>query len=406
MISNPDAARAWSDETSSPDIICFSHLRWNFVFQRPQHLMTRLGKRHRVFFVEEPQFDDGPDRIAVTVAAPGVTVVVPILSKGRAASAGDVAAAEASVVQSALLKEMMAAQDVSDYVLWYYTPMGVAISRSLSPIATVYDCMDELTGFANAPSQLSALEAELLSRADLVTTGGQSLYEAKRERHRNVHAFPSSIDVVHFAAARAVQAEPLDQAHIPHPRLGFAGVIDERMDLDLLKGVAEQRPEWQLVLLGPVLKVDPGALPRLPNVHLLGMKTYQELPRYFSGWDVGVLPFAHNAATRFISPTKTPEYLAAGLPVVSTSIHDVVSQYGDSGHARIADGVGDFVNAVSGALAEGRCARVQAVDTLLRRGSWDATAEQMRGLMLKAIRSRATFKTGQGNYSNMSGDVL
>jgi glycosyltransferase involved in cell wall biosynthesis len=345
--------------------------------------MTRFAASHRVFYVEEPRFTDGADRLQVDVAEAGVRVVVPVIDSRRVDRPSDVAA-----VQRALLRQLFDAERIRHYVLWYYTPMALPVARDLSPLATVYDCMDELTGFAGAPPQLAAFEADLLDRADLVTTGGRSLYEAKRSLHHNVHAFPSSIDVQHFASARTPRRDPDDQGDIPRPRIGFAGVIDERMDLGLVRGVAEARPGWQLVLLGPIAKISPVAVPRLPNVHRLGLKPYGELPDYLAGWDVGMLPFAHNDATRFISPTKTPEYLAAGLAVVSTSIRDVVEPYGSAGLVRIADGVDAFVAAIEAALVEGRGARTATVDAMLARGSWDETAARMRALMLQAVRAR------------------
>jgi UDP-galactopyranose mutase len=362
------------------DLICFSHLRWNFVFQRPQHLMTRFAAHHRVFFVEEPIYQDGPDRLQLTCTDGGVQVVVPALAEWR--RGGD----SVTAVQRALLRRMMRGERVRRYALWFLTPMALPLTRDLSPQTIVYDCMDELSGFAGAPAALPELEEELLARAALVTTGGRSLYESKRGRHANVHAFPSSVDLGHFARARdAGGPEPEDQAAIPRPRLGYAGVIDERMDVALVRAVAEAHPDWQIVLLGPTAKIDPAVLPRLPNVHRLGMKSYGELPDYLAGWDVGLLPFAHNDATRFISPTKTPEYLAAGLPVVATAIRDVVTPYGDAGLARIADGPEAFGRAVADALAEGRCGRLSDVDQMLGQGSWDETAERMRALMLRTL---------------------
>ncbi|MFL5308043.1 MAG: glycosyltransferase [Polyangia bacterium] len=344
--------------------------------------MTRLAARHRVFFVEEPRFEDGPDRLRVTEAEGGVKVAVPILAEWRRGSD------HAGSAARTLLRRFMRAEQIVDYVLWFLTPMALPLVRDLTPAAVVYDCMDELSGFAGAPPELRALETELLGRADLVTTGGRSLYESKRTRHPNVHAFPSSIDAAHFGRARGDIPEPADQAAIARPRLGFAGVIDERMDVPLLRAIAERRPDWQIVLLGPTAKIDPSALPDLPNVHRLGMKPYAELPAYMAGWDVGLLPFAHNDATRFISPTKTPEYLAAGLPVVATSIRDVVTPYGDRGLVRIADGAAEFEEAVAAALAEGRCAHLSEVDELLSLGSWDETAARMRALMLQSVVAR------------------
>jgi UDP-galactopyranose mutase len=275
--------------------------------------------------------------------------------------------------QRAILDQLIAAKAIRRFVLWYYTPLAMMFSDHLHPSAVVYDCMDELSAFKNAPTELGVLEQALLRRADVVFTGGQSLYEAKRHLHHNIHPIPSSVDVRHFAAARSTASDPPDQRELPRPRLGFFGVLDERLDIPLLRGVAEARPDWQLVLIGPVVKIDPADLPRLPNIHYLGAKRYEELPAYLSGWDLALLLFARNAATRFISPTKTPEYLAAGKPVVSTPIRDVVTPYGDRDLVRIADTVEDFVDACAHALREVPEPRRIRADVFLRGMSWDRT---------------------------------
>ncbi len=356
------------------DLVCFSHLRWEFVFQRPQHLLSRCARERRVFYFEEPTFgfDDGPARLVVETRHNGVRVVV-----ARLPASLEHDPAEADRVQRELLDEFLAERDVMTYACWYYTPMMLGFTDHLTPRATIYDCMDELAGFVGAPARLRESEAELFRRADLVFTGGHSLYEAKRERHPRVYSFPSSVDVAHFARARQAQPDPADQAGIPHPRLGFYGVIDERLDVELVRGVAELRPDWQIVLVGPVVKIDPAILPRLPNVHYLGGKSYDELPAYLAGWDVALLPFACNEATRFLSPTKTPEYLAAGRPVVSTPIRDVVRPYGDRGLARIAATAPEFVAAVEQALVEDGAARLAKADPFLAEMSWDRTWQQM-----------------------------
>jgi len=362
------------DNGHLPDLVCLSHLRWNFVFQRPQHLLSRFAKERRVFFFEEPVFGKGRARLQVTRSPEGVWVAVPHLPEGLD---------ERSVLdaQQALLDEMLHRHAVKQYVTWYYTPMALGFTRHLTPSAVVYDCMDELSAFRGAPPALLQREVELLQRADVVFTGGQSLYEAKKDRHPNVHAFPSSVDVAHFATARRPLPEPADQASIPHPRLGFFGVVDERMDLELLAAVADARPDWQLVILGPVVKIDPATLPRRPNLHFLGGKLYTELPTYLASWDVALMPFAHNESTRFISPTKTPEYLAAGKPVVSTSIRDVVRPYGDLGLVRIADAPEDFVRACEAAMTEDRSTWLPRVDAHLASMSWDSTWAGMKALL-------------------------
>jgi UDP-galactopyranose mutase len=280
----------------------------------------------------------------------------------------------------------LSAHEVENYVAWYYTPMALQFTGHLKPKATVYDCMDELSAFAGAPSGLREAERALLGRADLVLTGGHSLYRAKRDLHPNVHEFPSSVDVAHFAAARQAQTIPADQAHIPAPRLGFFGVLDERLDRELLADVAAQRPDWHLILIGPVAKIDVADLPTAPNLHYLGAKGYADLPAYIAGWDVALLPFARNEATRYISPTKTPEYLAAGRPVVSTSIADVIRPYGEEGLVRIADRPADFVAAIEQALAEPQGEWLARADAFLAGNSWDLTwariAERVRSAII------------------------
>jgi UDP-galactopyranose mutase len=369
------------DSHRLPDLICLSHLRWDFVFQRPQHLLTRCAKDRRVFFFEEPLVGDGSPRLAVSGRSGGVFVAVPHLPRQMSEDA-------AVAAQKQLLDKLLDDHEVAEYILWYYTPMAIAFSRHLTPAAIVYDCMDELSAFAGAPPALRNHEAELFTKADVVFTGGQTLYEAKRRLHPNVHAFPSSVDVRHFAQARRPQPDPPDQAGLPHPRLGFFGVIDERMDLRLIEGVAAARPDWHLVLIGPTAKIDPDCLPKVANVHVLGPKRYQDLPRYLAGWDVALLPFARNESTRFISPTKTPEYLAAGQPVVSTSIRDVIRPYGQLGLVRVADTVLDFVAAVEAALREDPGARRLRADAFLTQTSWDGTWARMRRLMDAAVRAR------------------
>ncbi len=363
---------------SEPDLICLSHLRWNFVFQRPQHLMTRCARDRRVYYVEEPVFESGAEPYLTLDRSSSVTVVVPHLPQTPARI-------DTETALRRLVDELIRDEAIEEYVAWYYTPMALAFTDHLSPSAVVYDCMDELSAFKGAPSALSTLEAALMSRADLVLTGGQSLFEAKRHQHANIHPFPSSVDVAHFAQARRIVSDPPDQAAIPHPRLGFFGVIDERMDLDLIDGVAAARPDWHLVLIGPVVKIDSSVLPKRPNIHYLGGKDYSMLPRYLAGWDVATLLFARNEATRFISPTKTPEYMAAGAPVVSTSIRDVVRPYGQQGLVRIADDVPTFVRACGAAMAEDRQARIVRNDTFLTHMSWDGTWARMRLLLDEAL---------------------
>lgn len=362
------------------DLICLSHLRWDFVYQRPQQLMGRCARNHRVYFVEEPVFDSEKPWLHVSERPePNVHVLVAHLPWGPAEQ-------EHGQMYRALLDAYRAEQNIDNFVLWYYTPMMASWTSGLEPESVVYDCMDELSAFKDAPAELIEREAALLKRADLVFTGGQSLYEAKKNRHERVYAFPSSVDASFFAMARSIGEEADDQIEIPHPRIGFYGVVDERLDVDLLAKVAELRPEWHWIIVGPtVSKIDENTLPRNPNIHYLGSKKYAQLPLYLAGWDVAMLPFARNESTRFISPTKTPEYLAAGKPVVSTSIKDVIRPYGELGLAHIADSPADFAAACEAAMAEDAALRIETADDLLSRTSWDKTWSQMAELIDTAV---------------------
>ncbi|WP_256926728.1 UDP-galactopyranose mutase [Sphingomonas sp. TZW2008] len=347
------------------------------MFQRPQHLMTRLAETYRILFWEEPEYVDAPHAPTVRITQDhvhDVTIATPLFPRGLAA------AEEQAALRDLLAEQLATLPQVA--VRWYYTPMMLPFSASIAAECVVFDCMDELSAFKSPPPGLLDLERELLAAADVVFTGGSSLYEAKRDRHHNVHAFPSSIDVAHFAAARDAPHEPQDQAALPGPKLGFAGVVDERMDLGLLAALADAHPDWSIVIIGPVVKIDPASLPTRPNLHFLGSRDYADLPSYMSGWTVGLMPFAINEATRFISPTKTPEYLAAGLKVVSTPIVDVVRHYGDLEAVAIGATPQAFIAACEAAVAlRADTAWLTAADEQLARGSWDDTVLKMGALI-------------------------
>jgi glycosyltransferase involved in cell wall biosynthesis len=365
---------SFSDCRTRSGLICFSHLRWNFVYQRPQHLLSRAAMDADVFYLEEPIFDSSKPHLVTTRIGPSIHVLVPHLPTAKSTEV-------AEFQQRQLLDEFLLARSFPELTFWYYTPMALGFTSHLQPDFCVYDCMDELNGFRFAPTQLMTRETELLARSDVVFTGGQSLFVAKRNRHRNVHCFPSSIDRAHFEQARQLRGgsgDPADQRAIPTPRAGFFGVIDERMDMELLRAVAKQLTDVNFVMIGPAAKIDPSELPNLPNLHWLGPKGYSELPLYLAGWDCGIMPFALNESTRFISPTKTPEYLAGGLPVVSTGIADVRRPYGDLGLVSIATTAFEFARQIEQSIPiRDDESRLKRVDEFLSGKSWDATFEDM-----------------------------
>lgn len=374
-------------------LIVFCHLRWDFVFQRPQHLLTRLARHYKVLFVEEPVFEEGEARMVFSNPSPNLTVCQPHTPMAAHGFHDD---------QIPLLQPLVSAlaPDGEEVVVWFYTPMALPLLQALRPSLVIYDCMDELSAFKNPPRQLLQRETALLIIADLVFTGGPSLFEAKRSRHDNAHCFPSSVDAAHFEQALdRSQGHPLQSA-IPRPRLGFFGVIDERFDAELIGDIADAHPEWQVVLVGPVIKIDPATLPQRQNVHYLGQQAYGDLPQFLAGWDVCLLPFALNEATRFISPTKVLEYMAAQLPIVSTAIRDVEQPYGKI--VAIGHDHNEFIAHCEAALAqtpEQDAAMVNAMGEVVAHTSWDATAARMHELIERTPSggkaSRLAGKSGQ-----------
>jgi glycosyltransferase involved in cell wall biosynthesis len=372
-------------------VVVFSHLRWNFVYQRPQHLLSRLAQTRPVFFIEEPEHDPhGGTRWERSQPTANLTVIrprTPLLSPGFSPDQLE--------ALTPLVEDLADELRGTPLVAWLYTPLALPLARSLEPELVVYDCMDELSLFLGAPPELLSREAALLEWADVMFTGGPSLYRAKQARHPNVHCFPSSVDAAHFRSARQGRegtiAEAEDQAALPRPRLGFYGVIDERLDLGLLDFVAARHPEWQIILVGPVVKIDPATLPRRPNIHYVGQRSYDELPRYLAGWDISLLPFARNDATRFISPTKTLEYMAAELPIVSTPITDVAEPYRDIVY--LGSTPEEFLAACEAALGAGseeRARRTSRMREVLAGTSWNVTVGAMEKLIVEALAKKTS----------------
>jgi UDP-galactopyranose mutase len=370
----------------TPTIVVFSHLRWSWVWQRPQHLLSRLAKRFPVVFIEEPlpceagqvpHWGFNRPVPSVLICTPFTTADSPGFNGSQLNELGT------------LLDELLEREALHDLIAWLYTPMALPLARRIKPLAMVYDVMDELSAFKNAPPELLEWEAKTYRSVDLVFTGGPSLYKAKCDRHPNVHCFPSSVDAAHFGKARNTTLDHPEQSSLPRPRLGFFGVIDERIDLQLLDRMARERPDWQLIMVGPVTKIDQAELPRHPNLHYLGQQAYEQLPAFLAGWDVCLLPFALNESTRFISPTKTLEYMAAVKPIVSTPITDVAEPYGDIVY--IGDTADAFIAACDLALnqtTEQFNHRSAGMRKVLLSTSWDMTARAMAEEIVKVQHGR------------------
>lgn len=370
-------------------ILCFSHLRWDFVHQRPQHILTHASKQQQLIYFEEPIYEEiRYPSMRVNDRSARITIVTPVLPAG-------ISATKADAIQRRFVDQIVTSTPHDRLTVWYYTPMALRFSDHIACDVCVYDCMDELSAFKNAPAELQQMEKALFQRADVVFTGGQSLYEAKRSLHKSIFPFPSSIDVAHFHKAREPGDDPVDQTDIPHPRVGFFGVIDERLDIEMIAQAAAAMPEVHFVMLGPVVKIDPLSLPRASNLHWLGAKSYADLPRYLRHWSAGWMPFALNEATRYISPTKTPEFLAAGLPVASTAIVDVVRTYGAEGLVDIVD-ADDIETKLRSLLSRPRNFLLKEVDAYLANMSWERTWDAMAAHIQRAYAMKSIVPLRRG----------
>lgn len=273
-------------------------------------------------------------------------------------------------------------------VQWFYSPMSATtMLGAFDESLVVYDCMDELAQFRFAPSELVQRERYLLARADVVFAGGVGLADAKSRYNRNVHFFGCGVDVEHFSRAHS----PFTLAHpalalATKPVLGYIGVIDERLDYELIARLADTFPHATIAMIGPVVKVAFEELPKRANILWLGQQPFEDLPRFLKQFDVCLMPFAINSATQFINPTKTLEYLATGKPVVSTALFDVVRNY--SSLVRIASTIGEFVIAVQQELEHPDKTRSDAGIEKASRSSWNAIVDDMSNLMSEALASR------------------
>jgi glycosyltransferase involved in cell wall biosynthesis len=371
-------------------IIVHSHLRWDFVWQRPQQLLSRLALRNEVLFVEEPIYcDDVADpRFELSLPLPRLHRAVPLLPASLRG------AYDASIAEiRELVRRHIAADGPSGGrfarpIQWFYTPMPApAMIGAFDERAVVYDCMDELSKFRFAPRELVDRERYLMAQSDVVFTGGYRLWQSKSKYHANVHFFGCGVDVAHFASARSANLQlPREIAALEQPVIGYYGVIDERIDYDLLRHLAESLPEAALVMVGPVVKVDPNELPQAPNLHWLGQRQYAELPAHVKGFDVCLMPFALNEATEYINPTKTLEYMAAGKPIVSTAVSDVVHNF--TPVVAVARSPEEFVTAVRAAIEAPSAELIARGLEQARANSWESIVARMERIIRDAVRTR------------------
>lgn len=371
--------------TTEPDLVVLSHLRWVWVWQRPQHLVSRLarlraGTGARTWFVEEPGVGDVEEPELRTEQHGDVTrvwLVVPRVDDGSGNP--DIPEYQSNVAAGygEALVELLAAHDrPSAPDVWVYTPMAFDLAQQLDHGRLIYDVMDDLSAFLDAPEGLALRQRRLLDEADVVFTGGRSLHRvAASQRHHDIYCFPSGVQTAHYARARQLR-----QGKPALPRVaGYVGVIDERLNLELIGRLAAALPDWRVEMVGPIAKIDPDSVPRADNLCYLGMQAYEELPNVMAGFDVALMPFALNEATRSISPTKTLEYLAAGLPIVSTRVPDVVTDYSQVVH--LADDADEFASACRHVITSDPVQREGGARRILSRHEWDAITARMVELL-------------------------
>ncbi len=358
------------------DLVVFSHLRWTFVWQRPQHLISRLARNRRTWFIEEPLATDVSEPILRTEDHGHVRRVwLEVPGPERHLDFGDPAAV------SYAHEVMTLVGDAPARVTWLYTPMAFELARVLDPAVLVYDVMDDLASFRAAPAALRLRHRQALEAATLVFAGGRSLHWAVTAQRPDAQLFPSGVEPEHYASG------PRERSEADRPVAGYMGVIDERIDLGLLAKLAAALPDWEIRMVGPVVKVEPEALPSAANITYLGAQPYERLPDVLAGFDVALMPFALNEATRSISPTKTLEYFAAGLPVVSTRVSDVVTEYGHI--VSLADDGRSFATACRRERRRDPEERRRRVDPLLRLQHWNAIASRMESLVNDALAGRS-----------------
>lgn len=388
-VHHPRQAVEATNSSHAP-ILVHCHLRWDFVWQRPQQILSRLARHHTILFLEDAVEGEGIPRLEITMAQSNIVRVVPVLPGfAGTMSVDEQSLATLGLLEQALLEHPFLKGRFINPIQWFYSPMSAKVFMDqFDATAVVYDCMDELANFKFAPADLGQRESALLARADIVFTGGHQLFKSKSQRHDNTHFFGCGVDVAHFGRARLAATEtPDDMADLPGPVIGYFGVIDERLDYELIATLAERFSAGSVVMVGPFAKVSPNELPKHPNIHWMGQRAYTDLPNIVKAFDVCMMPFALNAATQFINPTKTLEYMAAGKPVVSTAILDVVRNF--TPVVSVAYSHQEFGDAVQRALTEPQQDLLAQGVERAAGATWDVTVTKMRALMLRSAQSRA-----------------
>jgi glycosyltransferase involved in cell wall biosynthesis len=378
------------------DIICFAH-DWGGDPTSKTHIMRLLAKKSRVLWVNSiamrrPVASKSDARRLITKlrrafagcveVEPNIFVVNPLVLPLPGSA---LAQRLNGVLLERSLRRTLSKLSFARPILWTFLPTMNRLVGRLGERLLVYHCVDKYSEFSGVPRDaIVAMERDLVKRADLVFTSAARLLEECRPLNPHTHFITHGVDTAHFGRALDPQTPvPDDLAGIRKPVAGFFGLIADWVDLPLIRSLARERPDWSFVLIGKAA-TDLAPLQGLSNVHWLGQKPYTELPGYCRGFDVALIPFVQNELTLRVNPLKLREYLAAGLPVVSTPLPEI-SRY--DGLVRLATRREEFIGGIEAALAERSPELAGRRFEAMRGESWEARVADMARLIDERVRA-------------------
>jgi len=381
---------ARGEDQREPVFILASIIQWYEVWQRPQHFASNLSRKYKTCYISPVPVHHIVGQVHVWLSrrlkrlAQRLWVFVPLLLPGEN-KVGLIRALN-RLLWVGYAKEAALRLGTARPVVWINFPFNPRLAKSLSPRAVVYDVMDEFVEFSIAPRKARRMEEEVLNRASFVSTGTYALYEKKTALHPHVRYIPCGVDFELFnSVVKRKPPRPQDFPKARAPVFGYFGTLNERIDAELIEEVARRRPGWLFVLIGPIQR-SYGGTRQLGNVYYLGLKPYKLLPTYLAHFDVCTMPYRITEATKSISPVKLLEYFAAGKPVITTRIPDVLRFY--ESLVWVVDGADDFITkgeALLRMIQSGHLSYDQYVE-VARQRSWEQMAEQMVSGIMEVLK--------------------
>jgi glycosyltransferase involved in cell wall biosynthesis len=371
-------------------IICFAH-DWNGDPTSKTHIMRILSEKNRILWINSvgwrrPSVSGRDARRLVAKVRQITQGLVQVNPNLHVASPPAVPLPGVPGVErlnrtllTASVRHFARRAGLERPILWTFLPTTVTLVGRLGESRVIYHCVDEYAAFAGVPREaFRRMEHDLVRRADLVITSADSLCQERRRLNPSTFFVSHGVDVAHFSRTLDPEMAPAPEVRgLPGPVVGFFGLLAEWVDLEMIREMARRRPDWSFVLVGKAT-VDTAALRAMPNVRLLGQKPYASLPAYCRAFDVGLIPFKRDELTEKANPLKLREYLAAGLPVVSSDLPEV-RKYKDLVH--LANGADGFIAAVERALRERSETAARARVDAMKHESWEARVEEISELI-------------------------